>query len=242
LCYRYIMIGVSTYCLLEKPLGEALDTLSSLTGLIEVMDEGPHFIDDPSLFESFSSDFIIHSPYHGMNIACLFEAVREASVDVMTDCFSVAAEIGAPVVVHPGYFAWEQERESADRQFKKSLLELKDFARDLSVSFSFENMGNMNYFNLRTPRDLELIDGMAFTLDTGHANLNKCLSEFLEKPINHMHIHDNEGVRDSHSPVGEGIIDFHEVMAALGRNHATAVVEVKTFSGTRDSLRSLKCF
>jgi len=235
-----IMPGISTYCLLDRPLGPALDRLSELTDLIEVMDEGPHFVEGPELFESYSSDFILHAPYHGMNIACLFEAVRKASVEVMTDCFAVAAEIGAPVVLHPGYFAWEQEREQADRQFRISLGELERAARELSVSFSFENMGDMNFFNLRTPEDLAIIDGIKFTLDVGHANLNGCLPQFLETKISHLHIHDNDGRRDTHSPVGEGSIMFAPVMAAMQRDHATAVIEVKTFDGVLKSIRALE--
>ena len=31
----------------------------------------------------------------------------------------------------------------------------------------------MNFFNLRTPKDLAIIDGIGFTLDVGHANLNQ---------------------------------------------------------------------
>jgi sugar phosphate isomerase/epimerase len=99
------MLGISSYCLLDEPLSMALDQLSGLTSLIEVVNEGPHLVTDPGLFESYSADFVLHAPYHGMNIACLFEPVRRASVEVMTDCFSVAAEIGAAVVLHPGYFA-----------------------------------------------------------------------------------------------------------------------------------------
>jgi sugar phosphate isomerase/epimerase len=175
-----------------------------------------------------------------MNIACLFEAVRKASVEVMTDCFSQAAEIGAAVVLHPGYFAWEQEREQANRQFEKSLDELSCAARDLSVAFSFENMGDMNFFNLRSPEDLALIEGHRFTLDVGHANLNGCLPAFLTTHFSHLHLHDNDGRRDTHSPVGVGSIDFPPVMAAMRREHATAVVEVKQFDGAMASLRVLE--
>jgi sugar phosphate isomerase/epimerase len=234
------MPGVSSYCLIERPLEEALETLSGITGLIEVMDEGLHFITDPAIFGSYSQDFIIHAPYHGMNIACLFESVRKASVEVMTDCFSVASEIGAPVVVHPGYFAWEQEREQADRQFKKSLQELRSVADDLSLTFYFENMGNMNFFNLRTPGDLGLIEGTGFTLDTGHANLNRCLPGFLETGFSHMHIHDNNGKKDSHDTIGEGTIDFAPVMAALRRTRATSIIEVKTLEGVLLSMKALE--
>jgi sugar phosphate isomerase/epimerase len=235
-----IMIGISTYCLLENPLPIALDRLSGLTSLIEVVDEGPHFVTDAEIFESYSTDFILHAPYHGMNIACLFESIRRASVDVMTDCFTVAAEIGAAVVLHPGYFVWEQEREQADRQFRKSLQELTHAARERSLTFYFENMGDMNYFNLRTPEDLPIIEDTGFTLDVGHANLNQCLPAFLETEIRHMHIHDNNGKRDTHSPVGDGVIDFIPVMAAKRREQATAVIEVGSFEGVLRSMKALE--
>jgi sugar phosphate isomerase/epimerase len=234
------MIGISTYCLIEEPLSVALDRLSGLTDRIEVMDEGLHFAENPELFESYSTDFSLHAPFHGMNIACTFESVRRASVGVMTDCFAVAAEIGAPVVIHPGYFAWENERELADRQFRKSLQELTDAAREHSVTFSFENMGSMNFFNLRTPGDLAIIEDTHFTLDVGHANLNRCLPGFLETRFCHMHLHDNNGKLDSHSTVGDGIIDFRPVISAMREKNATAVIEVRTFDGAVKSLRVLE--
>ena len=234
------MIGISTYCLLDESLSVALDRLSGLTGLIEVVDEGPHFVTDTGLFGSYSTDFVLHAPYHGMNIACLFEPVRRASVEVMTDCFTTAAEIGAAVVLHPGYFAWEQERDQAGRQFRKSLQELTDAASERSLTFYFENMGGMNYFNLRTPEDLAIIDDTGFTLDVGHANLNGCLPGFLKTKISHMHIHDNDGKRDTHSPVGEGTIDFGPVMAAQRREQATAVIEVGSFDGMLKSMKALE--
>ncbi|MGB8220333.1 MAG: sugar phosphate isomerase/epimerase family protein [Methanoregula sp.] len=234
------MIGISTYCLIEEPLSDALDRLSGLTDRIEVMDEGLHFAESPEIFGSYSADFTIHAPFHGLNIACVFEPIRTASIGVITDCFAVAAEIGAPVVLHPGYFAWENERELADRQFRKSLAELTAAAREFSVEFSFENMGSMNFFNLRTPDDLAIIGDSKFTLDVGHANLNGCLPGFLKTLFSHMHLHDNTGKQDSHSTVGEGNIDFHQVISAMKRKNATAIIEVKSFDGAVKSLRALE--
>jgi endonuclease IV len=52
-----------------------------------------------SLLDILSLDFVIHAPCHGMNIASPFDAIRKASVEVMTDCFATAAEMGpAPAV------------------------------------------------------------------------------------------------------------------------------------------------
>jgi hypothetical protein len=42
---------------------------------------------------------------HGMNIACFFDPIREASVKVLTDYFSIAAEIGAGIVIPRGIMA-----------------------------------------------------------------------------------------------------------------------------------------
>jgi sugar phosphate isomerase/epimerase len=233
-------IGVSSYCLVGLPLEESLSLLSGITDLIEIMDEGYHSITDPGVFESYTQDFVIHAPYHGMNIASLHEGIRRASVGVMTDCFVIAAEIGAPVVMHPGYHAWEMEKEAADRQFQKSLHELQSAAADRSVTFWFENMADMNYFHFRTPDDIPLLDGTGFTLDCGHANLNHCLQGFLAASFSHMHIHDNDGRRDTHNAVGEGNIDFFPVMEALRRTGSTAVIEVKDIGGVMQSLGLLE--
>jgi len=201
---------------MTESLPAALDRLAPFTDLIEVMDEGPHLITDTGLFASFTQKIVLHAPFHGINIACLFEPVRRASVEVTTDCFRVAAELGAGVVVHPGYYAWEQEQKAADRQFRKSLRELTAAAREHSVTFWFENMGNMNFFNLRTPENLPLIGKTGLALDTGHAHLNGCLEAFLRTPFRHMHIHDNTGKADTHSAVGEGTIDFVPVKKSAG--------------------------
>ena len=55
-----------------------------------------------------------------------------------------------------------------------------------------------------------------------------------------MHIHDNNGRRDSHDAVGEGTIDFAPVIAALKRTHATSVIEVKSLEGVLSSIRALE--
>jgi len=234
------MPGISTCCLMGESLAAALDRLAPLTDLIEVMDEGPHLITEPDLFSSYTQKFVLHAPFHGINVASLFEPIRRASVQVTTDCFEAAAAIGvAGVVVHPGYYAWEQEREAADRQFRKSLRELRHSAREHSLTFWFENMGNMNFFNLRTPESLALIGKTGLTLDTGHAHLNGCLEEFLKTPFCHMHIHDNKGKADTHSAIGEGTIDFKPVLEALERTGATAVLEMKDYPAVIRSIKAL---
>jgi len=115
------MFGISTFCLHEIPLPEALERLSPHTGYIEVMDEGLHYLESAEPLLSYSARFSIHAPSRGTNIASLLEPIRQASIEVIWQCFLIAAEVNACVIVHPGYFAWAEERVKAQRQLVTSL-------------------------------------------------------------------------------------------------------------------------
>ncbi|HNX17055.1 MAG TPA: sugar phosphate isomerase/epimerase [Methanoregula sp.] len=234
------MFGISTLCLHHEPLPVALDRIAEVTGYIEVLDEGRHHLENAELLLSHSCKFSIHAPCRGTNISSLLEPIRRASIAVMEECFVIAAEVNAEVVVHPGYFAWPEERERAGQQLKRSIAALDNAAREYSVRYTLENMENWEYFLLKTPDELPLIDGCGFTLDVGHAHLNHCLTAFLDYPAQHYHLHDNNATGDLHWAVGKGTIDFGPVMAAVRKSGGTPVVEVEEFQGAVDSMRSLQ--
>ncbi|HOT95258.1 MAG TPA: sugar phosphate isomerase/epimerase family protein [Methanoregulaceae archaeon] len=232
--------GISSFCLHDRPLSEALERLSELTRVVEVMDEGCHRLHDTELLETFDLEYTIHAPSRGVNLASLLEPVRRASVEVTIGCFSLAARVGAGVVVHPGYCAWAHERTEAWGQFRRSLQELKAGASDLSIPFYVENMGDWGYFLLKTPDELPLIEDAGFALDVGHAHQNHALEGFLQARFDHVHLHDNDGTTDAHAPVGEGTIDFAAVMEVVQRNGARPIIEVGTLEGVVSSLRALE--
>jgi sugar phosphate isomerase/epimerase len=233
------MFGVSSFCLHHQSLASALDQLAEVTDLVEIMDDGRHYLESADLLENYSLKYSFHAPARSINIACLHEPIRKASIEVIGSSFEVASTVNADIVLHPGYFAWEEEREKALRQFRKSLQELTILAEDCSVRFLLENMGNWNYFFLRQPSEIDVMGDFGLALDVGHANLNHCLDEFLQVPFSHIHLHDNNGVEDSHSPVGTGNIDFDAVMDAVRRDGATPIIEVGTLDGVIESMEAL---
>ncbi len=236
------MFAVSTFCLHSIPLTAALDQLTAITDHIEIMGDGLHHLDSADLLTSYSARYTIHAPCRGTNIASLLEPIRQASVEVVRQCFGIAAEVNAGVVVHPGYFAWAEERAKAEQQLKKSLLDLSLLAKEYSVRYFVENMGNWEYFFLKTPDELHLIGDIPFALDAGHAHQNHCLAEFLSFPAAHYHLHDNDGTEDSHLALGKGTIDFEPVMKAVQKNRIIPVLEVATFEGVMESIRLLSRF
>jgi len=236
------MFGVSTFCLHQEPLSTALDTIGSVSDHIEIMDEGLHYLESAELLLSYPAKYSIHAPCRGTNIGSLLEPIRKASIEVMTQCFAIAAEVNAGVVVHPGYFAWAEERDKAERQLKKSLSDLFRIGEEYSVRYFIENMGNWEYFLIKTPKELPLIGDTPFALDVGHAHQNHCLAEFLQFPAAHYHLHDNGGHEDSHLALGEGTIDFKPVVQAIRHNNVIPIIEVATFEGVVKSIRTLDHF
>lgn len=233
------MFGVSTFCLHSEPLLTALDTISSVSDFIEVMDEGLHYLKSSEPLMSYSGNFSLHAPSRGTNIASLLEPIRRASVEVMRECFQIAADVNASVVVHPGYFAWAEERTRAENQLRTSLSDLDRLGQEYSVEYFIENMGNWDYFFLKTPDEISLIGDTPLALDVGHAYLNNCLTEFLDVPAGHYHLHDNNGKVDSHLAIGEGTIEFGPVIKAIQKNRIVPVVEVATWEGVLKSIHTL---
>ena len=232
--------AVSSYCLNDQPLDEALERLSTITGAVEVMDEGCHAFQDTAVLETFDLEYSVHAPSRGVNLASLLEPIRRASVEVTAGCMELAAAIDAPVVIHPGYFAWQGERVAAERQFGQSLGELNRAARECSGTFFVENMGNWEHFLLKTPEEMPILDGTGFALDVGHAHQNHALAGFLAFPARHFHLHDNDGTSDAHAAVGEGTIDFGAVMAVVWRSGVRPVIEVGDWDGVVRSIGVLE--
>jgi len=235
------MIGISTSCLAEVPLEHALDVLYDITDTVEIVDDGLHYMDNPDIAECFDFNYFIHSPSRGVNISSQLEIIRKASVEVLAQCAGIASDIDAgAVIIHPGYFSHILQRDIGIFQLEKSLLELGGIADEYSVRFLVENMPEWNYFLLKRPEELPLINGFGFVLDVGHANTNSCLDEFLQEPVSHFHIHDNNGKEDSHLPPGKGNIDFGPVFDAIERNGAPGIIEVNTIEGAKKSLEFIR--
>jgi len=233
-------IGVSTYCMMHRPLGDALETLSQETGLIEILSDSLH-----SLFlyaevcASFDLRYTVHAPTTDLNIALEHERMRRASIQVVEDLVGVCDRIGASVlVVHPGVCMDPHLMTASERALRRSLDDLSRLQEACAVTIAIENMGSWPCCHFRDTSLLPVLDdlGLGFVLDIGHAHLNGNLEAFLRagSPV-HLHLHDNHGALDEHAACGTGAIDFSAVLASVP-SRATAVIEVQDTRAVQPSL------
>lgn len=136
-----------------------------------------------------------------------------------------AAYLGAPwIVLHPQH-VWIEDLKLTKTQVKESLEFLKPFvetARRAGIGIAVENLWCTEVAVL-----IEIVDtlgeGVGVCLDVGHTNIKngdksqsqKDSIEQLGKRIKVLHLHDNIGNNDSHSPPTLGTVNWKEMMSAL---------------------------
>lgn len=123
------------------------------------------------------------------------------------------------MVQHIGVSGQELDQRRLDAAFS-SLEELKVFAGQRGVELLLEN----------TPNELSTAERLNLFLNETHLNLNYCFDighahmssgiedqfERMKHRIRSTHIHDNDGVADSHLFPGKGTIDWGKATELLG--------------------------
>lgn len=155
--------------------------------------------------------------------------------------------------IHPGRLsplglvfrekAWEANLQSIER--------ILEFSSQYDVKVSLENTPNFSgVFCCKLDEIQEVLqhfEGLAFTLDVGHANTCGSVEKFIE-PLKHslcrVHLHDNDGSDDMHAEIGKGNIDFKKVLRRLRKIGyrgflSSKLLEKKKPSGARREWRSL---
>lgn len=227
----------------DTPLDIALESLGSLTRGVEIVDGGVHRIPAVSLLESFPYHYMIRLPQREINLSSILEPVRQAAVAVITERFEFASEVGAEVVVDPGFFSAKADLPFAKRQLARSSVDIIRAADEYGVRFLFRNMGRKEGNIVRYPEDLNLITQIPLALDIGHAHVNGCLPGFLHEAASRcFYLYDCREFSEEHLEIGKGSIHFEQVAAGMFANGARGVIDAPTFRAAHNSLIALRRF
>jgi sugar phosphate isomerase/epimerase len=143
-----------------------------------------------------------------------------------------------------GRYTHQEFPEYYTRALVESLTELKAYARG-KARLCVENVGGFRY-DLTPPILNRLLGGnLGLCLDVGHVNVQPPKQRAKEmafyrkhrQSIFHSHVHDNSGLRDEHSALGRGRIDFVPFFRLLEKTDALVVFEVRPKESALESLR-----
>jgi sugar phosphate isomerase/epimerase len=167
----------------------------------------------------------LHAPIDkGCDISAADESVRQESVGRMKLAAERLVVLGGDVlVVHPGRGRERDEEVSGRmRQSERSVTELCDSARELGITIALENLCPNEVFDnpdeLRSMIDHFDRDLVGICLDSSHANIRRDAVEttkIFQGRVFSVHLSDNNGTGDDHSPPFEGTIDWEGVLGVL---------------------------
>lgn len=184
----------------------------------------------------------IHAPIIDINLGSTNHRMRRLSIQHICEAAELALKLGASIlVVHGGMGVltmppggWSAGRFRDSYQARQSRLNkvhelVVDSVREIadrypSITIGMENLVYPHEL-YRFPEEMLVLaaeidrPNVGLTLDIGHAAtvgqeavayLNEAKNELV-----HVHMHDNNGSRDEHLPLGDGQIDYRSFMAAL---------------------------
>ncbi len=207
--------------------------LEHWSGGIELVTDGPlwHEQTDPVTesrrFASHPGPLGVHAPIFELDLATArHQLLRDYSFAVYESFIRWSASAGAThMVLHTHQFASPVFLRDVTQQYaKENVAKLGRVAQEHGIVLLVENIGfgdSMLFDQGEFVRLFDEIPTIKALLDVGHAHINgwdipqviRDLGEHLQA----VHLHDNDGVRDLHLPIGEGTIDWSEVWPALGR-------------------------
>jgi len=185
------------------------------------------------------------------DIASKDEEIRQFTIDEIKRTLEIAKKLNVKlIVIHGGKAPNEEEYNEHLPIARKSLKELAPLFTD--VKLCVENLpSKYNMIPLhslpRNPEDvLYLVKGLdiGICFDVGHANtIGDPLNFYNEikdsKKIFDMHIHDNKGYNDTHTPIGNGNIDFRKFISQLKEDNYQGYfsIELDTFVEPPEPMR-----
>ncbi|MGZ4916871.1 MAG: sugar phosphate isomerase/epimerase family protein [Halobacteriota archaeon] len=215
-----------------------LDVADTFT-IIELVSEYPHVhhsmpkIDMlTKLKKEYTLTYTMHAPFCSVNLASINPSIRKASVSEILNSIHYASTLGCKlIVVHPGIISYPRSLSKFRRIAKEneldSFLQICERAEQRKLLVCVENMPRLPpAFKESWTGDemIKIVDACAspyvqIALDVGHCNTTDIpipsIIERFDKHIKHVHIHDNDGMRETHSIVGQGSINWWSVITAL---------------------------
>lgn len=225
-------LGLSSWSLLRLDLTSAIRKIGD-AGLeyIELWGEVPHaypeWQDRRAIRDALSTYRMVvtmHAPFTDLNPASPFQPVKGAVQRTLQEFVKFGDYLGATMVtVHPGSVHNEA---LVPQSTANSIEAIRDMVKACGgrMSINVENQAKSRsryHFPLASNAEsLDLIlaevDGLKFTLDTGHAHVNSqdplTVASRESAFLREVHLNDNQGGSDDHLIPGEGNANLQGVL------------------------------
>ncbi len=202
----------------------------------------------------------IHGPFFGFSISSQDEEIRAVVAKRLDQALDVATALDAThMVIHSPYTSWHHnnfshfpgEREKMTEFTHLTMAAAVSRAEDIGLTFVIENCDDVDPHTRVALAESFNSLAVAVSIDTGHA---ECVHGNYRAPpvdyfvhaagnqLKHVHLQDVDGYADRHWALGEGVIRWHSVFAALGKlsSNPRLIIELRDKAGILPSAAHLQ--
>jgi sugar phosphate isomerase/epimerase len=241
-----LKVGISSWSLLGLEVSAAVRAVGdSGFEYIELWGEVPHaypeWVDRRKLKDALSSygmTLTLHAPFTDLNPATPFQPLKGAIERTLEEFVRFGDFLGARIItVHPGSVHNEamvpRSAESSIGVMRK-MVKAADGRLSVNVENQARSRSNYHFPLASTAESLDLIlaevEGLGFTLDTGHAHVNGISPQTLAgragRRLTEVHLSDNAGQSDDHLLPGEGTARLDGFVDELRGTDALVCLEI----------------
>jgi sugar phosphate isomerase/epimerase len=254
-------IFYSELCLIGSGVESNVDSLIAHGAEnIELMLDGEGWNDFHLRIDSLASilnkknvGYSVHVPVWDANLTSESAHLRNAVLDSYKAAIILASRIKAKhVVLHTGWCADPHfSKETGRNRARSSLETLVDFNASYGQLLLVENIGSDAASLFTEKQFIDFLGGfpadLGYVVDIGHAHINgwriESLLHELGEKLYALHLHDNDGLKDIHAPIGEGNIDWEMVLkAAMNTNRDLSLILEYNIGTDLDKLTQGKSF
>lgn len=189
------------------------------------------------LLEKYQLDVVGHTAWY-LPIGSPVRAFRESAVREARKYLEAFSRLDVQHVTIHGN--WPPKLFSVKEGIKfqvHTLRKLVHEAERFNIDIMYEPIDSQHDSIINVAEILKKVPGLKLHIDIGHANMfGRKPEEFIRKffgKLKHVHLHDNDGNRDLHLPMGTGNIDWEKLLKVL-KKHYDGTITLEIFSQDRD--------
>lgn len=197
-------------------------------------------------YQGISTYQTMHGPFFDICVNSYDEEMAKISKKRISKSLEIATKLSCKkIIFHSNINPFIKE----EKYINNWLVKNGDFYRLMcqkypDIIICIENMFDDNPQYLLDICNYVNCPNFKICFDVAHAFITtKDVMPWLDllKPyISHIHINDNDGFKDSHLPLGKGIVPYKDVLEKITNEDVTVLIEVNNLENVKESLCKLK--
>ena len=189
------------------------------------------------LLQKYKLDAVGHTTPH-LPIGSTTKSFREAAILEAKRYFEVFSKLNVKyVTIHANWPSGMFSTEEGINFQVETLRKLVDEAKKYKLMIVYEPINTWQDDLKSVSEILRKVPNLYLLIDIGHANLfgrkpEQFITKFHKK-LKHIHLHDNDGSKDLHLPMGAGNINWENLIKII-KKYYNGTITLEIFSKDKD--------